>query len=309
MKLEDHTKSFIKKIEKMGFTDILVKDIAYGKNITSYYNGKKTTFRIYFSKKKGITEDFSQVKDSSILELFDKKEGFNVKKKKKYNFKDNFEYFSIGSDEGGKGDLIGPLITAAVYTDDKLAETFKILEIKDSKEIKSFKKLEEAYKNIISSTIYHIDVLEPKDYNKEYKIEQNINKVLANAHIRAMNSVIKQAKDKNLKVNKLIIDRFSKKEYFSFDIETVQIPKAEQFMSVAAASILARYTHLKYYEDINKRLKKHKISFSPGMNPKNLMMLNRYLDNYSEQSLFYLVKLNFKTVNEILYSRRERELL
>ena len=132
MKLQNHTESFIKKIESMGFTDISIKDIAYGKNITSYYNSKKVTFRIYFSKKKGITEDFSQVRDETILALFDKEIKTKKKDKKVYNFKDDFEYFSIGSDEGGKGDLIGPLITAAVYTDDKLAETFKILEIKDS---------------------------------------------------------------------------------------------------------------------------------------------------------------------------------
>ena len=43
------------------------------------------------------------------------------------------------------------------------------------------------------------------------------------------------------------------------------------------------------------------------MNPKNIGMLNKYLDNYSEQSLYYLVKLNFKTVNEILYSRKNKE--
>jgi len=302
--LENHTNLFIEKIKKMGFTNITIKDIAYGKNITAFYDEKKTLFRIYYSKKKGITEDFSQVKDQSIRAMFDNIIQKSKKEKLVYDFKDSFEYFSIGSDEGGKGDLIGPLIVAAVYTDDKLAKTYKLLGIKDSKDIKSFSKLEEAYKNIISTTIYHIEILEPEQYNKEYKIEKNINKVLANAHIKAMNSVIKKAKDSNKRVDKLIIDRFSKKEYFSFPIKTVQLPKAEQFMSVAAASILARYTHLKYYETLNRKFAKKRITFYPGMNPKNIGNLNKYLDNYSEQSLYYLVKLNFKTVSEILQSRK-----
>jgi len=299
--LERHTEAFLKKLKKIGFETAEVKDIAYGKQIVSYFNGRKNIFRIYFSKKKGIKEDFSQIKDKRILSILEVENKLaNADKREE---KDDFEYFSIGSDEAGKGDIIGPLIVAAVYNDDKLSNTFKILDIKDSKKIKSFKKLEEHYKNIISTAPYHIEIIYPEQYNKLYKKYKNINKILALAHIKAIKSCILKV-DKDKKINKIIIDKFSKKEYFQelqdSEYEIVETEKAERFSSVAAASVLARYTHLKYYEDINGKLKKQNIEFSPGVNPKNINNLKKYLLKHKKESLYYLVKLHFKTVNEIL---------
>ncbi len=308
--LENHTKEFIKKLEELKFEDIEIKEIPYGRQIFAYFNDKKNIFRIYHSKKKGITEDFSQIKDNNILKMFSlsKKTMSKAKKDAIRTESDDYDHFTIGSDEAGKGDVIGPLIIAAVYNDDKLSETFKVLDIKDSKLIKSFAKLEEAYKNIVSTAIYHIEVIEPEEYNKLYKVAQNINKVLAIGHKRALESCLKQTKTKNKRVDKIIIDKFSKKPYFNSlkkEVDMlVETPKAERFSSVAAASILARYTHLKYYENLNRKYKSKKISFSPGMNPKNIENLNKYLDNYKETSLFYLTKLHFKTINEILNSRK-----
>ncbi len=307
--LQKHTEDFVEKLKELDFKDIEIKEIPYGRQIFAYFNDKKSIFRIYFSKKKGITEDFSQVKDENILKMFSQSKNTMSKAKKDAvrTESDNYDHFTIGSDEAGKGDVIGPLIIAAVYNDDKLSETFKVLDIKDSKLIKSFAKLEEAYKNIVSTAIYHVEVIEPEEYNKLYKVAENINKVLALGHQRAIESCLKQAKKQNKKVNKIIIDRFSKKSYFNslkneVD-ELIETPKAERFSSVAAASVLARYTHLKYYENLNRKYKGKGIEFSPGMNPKNIENLNKYLDNYKETSLFYLTKLHFKTIDEVLKSR------
>jgi len=308
--LNTHTEKFIKNLESLKFKDISTKDIPYGKQIFAHFEGKKHLFRIYSSKKKGITEDFSQVKDESIRAMFNQDPKMMSKNKKDAirTEANDYDHFTIGSDEAGKGDVVGPLIVAAVYNDDKLSETFKLLDIKDSKLIKSFAKLEEAYKNIVKSAIYHVEVIEPEEYNKLYKTEDNINKILSIGHTRALTSCLEQAEDKGKKVDKIIIDKFSKKQYFNplkKKVSTlVETPKAERFSSVAAASILARYTHLKYYETLNKKYKSKNITFSPGMNPKNITMLNRYLDNYKETSLFYLTKLHFKTINEILDSRK-----
>jgi ribonuclease HIII len=309
--LQEETDKFIENLKVLKFRDIEIKEIAYGNQIFAYLDGKKCNFRIYYSKKKGITEDFSQIKDDEILELFTQtaKTMSKTKKDAIRTESDDFDHFTIGSDEAGKGDVVGPLIIAAVYNDDKLSETFKLLDIKDSKLIKSFSKLEEAYKNIISTAIYHIEVIEPEEYNKLYKVAENINKVLALGHQRALKGCLDEAKKQKKKIDKIIIDKFSKKQYFNSlkkEVDTlVETPKAERFSSVAAASILARYTHLKYYESLNKKYKSKDISFSPGMNPNNITMLNKYLDNYKEASLFYLTKLHFKTIDEILKSRKD----
>ena len=308
--LKTHTEQFIKNLKELNFNDIETKEIPYGIQIFAYFNAQKNIFRIYHSKKKGITEDFSQIKNENVLKMFSqsKKTMSKAKKDAIRTESNDYDHFTIGSDEAGKGDVVGPLIIAAVYNDDKLSETFKVLDIKDSKLIKSFTKLEEAYKNIISTAIYHIEVIEPEEYNKLYKVAENINKVLALGHQKALTGCLEQVKKQNKKLNKIIIDKFSKKSYFSSlkkEVDMlVETPKAERFSSVAAASILARYTHLKYYENLNRKYKSKGITFSPGMNPKNIENLNKYLDNYKETSLFYLTKLHFKTVNEILSSRK-----
>lgn len=41
----------------------------------------------------------------------------------------------IGTDESGKGDFFGPLVIAGVLADEKAAEYFKELGIKDSKKL------------------------------------------------------------------------------------------------------------------------------------------------------------------------------
>ena len=47
----------------------------------------------------------------------------------------------IGTDESGKGDFFGPLVIAGVLADEKAAEYFKELGIKDSKKLSDKKML------------------------------------------------------------------------------------------------------------------------------------------------------------------------
>src|SRR5207253_9176080 len=44
-----------------------------------------------------------------------------------------FETPWIGTDESGKGDYFGPLVSAAVYVDDQILELLAALGVKDSK--------------------------------------------------------------------------------------------------------------------------------------------------------------------------------
>jgi len=49
----------------------------------------------------------------------------------------------MGIDESGKGDFFGPLVIAAVYTDEAIVERFREMNVRDSKTITSDRKAEE----------------------------------------------------------------------------------------------------------------------------------------------------------------------
>ncbi|MBN2695031.1 ribonuclease HIII [bacterium] len=303
---------FIKQIKELGFKEISENEISYGVQIVGYYGTERSIFRLYYSKK-GFKTDFSQIKSQKILELFEKKESpqlFEIEKtvskagKAKVDDVEGVkeEFFSIGSDETGKGDMIGPLFTAAVYVDETLAKTFRVLGVRDSKEITSQTELKELYTQITQTAPYSVQIIEPARYNKMYEKVKNINLILAWGHKEAIHEVLKTVDAEKKEVKRIIIDKFSTIDYFKkeFDKEVMQISKGEYYISVAAASIVARYTQLEYLKKLNMKYKKNSIEFSVGMSPKNSKMLSRYLDFYSVESLFYLTKLHFKTVDEIV---------
>ncbi len=311
---------FIKQIKEFGFKEISENEISYGVQIVGYYGVEKSIFRLYYSKK-GFKTDFSQIKSQKILDLFEKKEVpqlFEIDKTQNKNSKIKIEdvegvkeeFFSIGSDETGKGDMIGPLFTAAVYVDESLAKTFRVLGVRDSKEITSQTELKELYTYITENAPYSIQIIEPSKYNKMYEKVKNINLILAWSHKEAIHEVLKTVEAQKKEIKRVIIDKFSTIDYFKkeFNTEIMQISKGEYYISVAAASIVARYTQLEYLKKLNAKFKKNGVEFSVGMSPKNSKMLDKYLDFYSVESLFYLTKLHFKTVDEIVTKKNKKNI-
>ena len=300
--LEKHVEKFLKKLSDNDFMVTDVKDISYGKQIVADYDLTKYIFRIYYSKKNGIKEDYSQIKNKDIFELLgiEPPEVKTEKEKDAKVYPADFDYFSIGSDETGKGDFIGPLFVGAVYVDDKVSKTLKREGVKDSKKITSFKTLEDLYQKITTNAYYSVMTIEPLEYNELYEKYKNINKVLEYAHKKNMNDLLEKIKDQTLK--KIIIDKFSYNnsfDNFKKNVEIIELPKGEQFTSVAAASIVARYTQLKYFEELNKKYKKDNIEFKIGVNENTIKQVKKFVEFYSFDDLKYIVKLHFKTIEEI----------
>ncbi len=300
--LEKHVEKFLKKLSDNDFMVMDVKDISYGKQIIADYDLTKYIFRIYYSKKNGIKEDYSQIKNKDIFELLgiEPPEVKTEKEKDAKVYPADFDYFSIGSDETGKGDFIGPLFVGAVYVDDFVSKTLKREGVKDSKKITSFKTLEDLYQKITTNAYYSVMTIEPLEYNELYEKYKNINKVLEYAHKKNMNDLLEKIKDQTLK--KIIIDKFSYNnlfDNFKKNVEIIELPKGEQFTSVAAASIVARYTQLKYFEELNKKYKKDNIEFKIGVNENTIIQVKKFVECYSFDDLKYIVKLHFKTIEEI----------
>jgi ribonuclease HIII len=160
----------------------------------------------------------------------------------------------IGSDESGKGDFFGPLIVCAFAYDNSIKEDLIKLKIKDSKQI-SDSKVIEIYNHLKQNYSERFNVVEihPKKYNLLYNKINNLNSILIWAHSKAINNLL----DK-FDYNNVIIDKFTKiesiKEKLKFNKNLIIEQKAERFIGVAAASIIARAKFLNWFEKKEREL-------------------------------------------------------
>src|SRR5574344_1423878 len=97
----------------------------------------------------------------------------------------------IGTDESGKGDFFGPLVIAGVLVNEKNAQIFKDLGIKDSKTI-SDKKILNFATEIKANAPHSIIAISNAKYNELYNNFKNLNKLLAWGHAK----VIENKKEK-----------------------------------------------------------------------------------------------------------------
>ena len=102
------------------------------------------------------------------------------------------EYIThIGVDESGKGDFFGPLVIAGVMVDEKTAEKFAALGIKDSKKITDKKIL--TLEPIIKESAPHTVVaISNGRYNEMYASIKNLNKLLAWGHARTIENILEK---------------------------------------------------------------------------------------------------------------------
>ncbi|HVH64823.1 MAG TPA: hypothetical protein VM674_02215, partial [Candidatus Acidoferrum sp.] len=119
----------------------------------------------------------------------------------------------IGTDEAGKGDFFGPMVTAGVYVDARTAQILRTLGVRDSKAI-SDRELRGLAKNIRDVTPEGARVvllLAPKRYNELYKQMRsegkNLNTMLAWTHTRVIEDLIKSG----LKPTFILSDQFGDK--------------------------------------------------------------------------------------------------
>ena len=122
----------------------------------------------------------------------------------------------IGTDEAGKGDFFGPLVTAGVYVDERTAQLLRALGVRDSKLVsdRELRGLARNIRDVVEDDKRAVIIVAPKRY-----IE-----------------------------NRLMVDtRLS-------GVPVIQMHRAEADVGVAAASILARDAFLGWLEQAGKRL-------------------------------------------------------
>lgn len=219
-------------------TDISEKE--YNFEISVSLNNSKFKIQVYFGKKglKTVIQGDSNSQYYTELQnlIFEQ----HVLSFSKTNLNEPDSY--IGSDECGKGDFFGPLVTAAVYVDEITKEKLKQIGVRDSKD------LSEAQIADLSSKIkkhigdnFEIVKINPAKYNQLYEKFNNLNKLLNWAHSKAVDSILQRTNCKTV-----ITDKFSNADLTAAsninhtDVEFLQEHRAEKYVGVAAASILAR---------------------------------------------------------------------
>jgi ribonuclease HIII len=205
----------------------------------------------------------------------------------------------IGTDESGKGDYFGPLVIAAVITDPSISEKLKEIGVRDSKELtdQSISMIAAKIKKL-EVCVFDVIVISPAKYNILYDKMGNLNKLLGWAHAKAIENVL------NVKTApEAISDKFGNEKYIHSslqekgkEIKLHQVTKAEKFIAVAAASILARDSFIKWFYRANKQMN---IQLPKGASQKVEEKAKYIKKQFGNEALGKLVKLHFKTTKKL----------
>ncbi len=214
------------------------------------------------------------------------------------NFNHNFECW-IGTDESGKGDYLGPLVTAGVCVKREQIDMLQKLNVKDSKKLDDKFILQVAPK-IKENCIYNVVTINPEKYNILYNKFKNLNKLLAWAHSRVIENILEKIPEcQNAISDKFANESLIKNALFKNGkkINLIQRTKAESDIAVACASILAR-------EEFILRIKKisatYKIDFAKGGGDIPTKQAKEFVSKYGKDKLCMIAKLHFKNSQQIV---------
>jgi ribonuclease HIII len=253
----------------------------------------KIKIQVYFGKK-GLKTILQGRKES---EFYCEVEGL-IFDQAKLNFKSeeekDFDNY-IGSDETGKGDIFGPLIVCAFYCEEDDKDALLKAGVKDSKELSAYEIKEIAlYLQSDFKNRFSLVTISPEKYNSLYNSFNNLNKLLNWAHTRAITNLVNDYKCINI-----IVDKFSNQEIRiegaeKYDFNIVQTHKAERYLGVAAASIIARYNFDLWFK--NQRAYK----LTKGASVETSKIAKKIFDDYGIEELNKVAKLHFKSISNFI---------
>ncbi len=167
----------------------------------------------------------------------------------------------LGSDEVGTGDFFGPITVCACYVDREQMPLLASLGVKDSKAMKDPEICRIAEK-IIPIVPHSLLACPNPKYNELVASGMNQGKMKALLHNRALSNVL--ARIAPTRPEAILIDQFAEKNtyyrYLANEREIVRedvyfATKAEGLhLSVAAASIIARYKFVQIFAEIEREL-------------------------------------------------------
>jgi ribonuclease HIII len=279
------------------------REIAYGVQLKLSKISDTASLNVYYSQKNGISTVIGAKDTNSLKNLLQALLSRNILPEK-YN--PGFHEWDswIGSDEVGKGDYFGPLVTCAFHYSKTMEKHFATLGVTDSKRLKDAqiskiaKLLYSSYPKCISCF-----VLKPAKYNAlitSFRSQnKNLNDLLAWLH--ATN--IMELGNKSSGVQGILVDRFSPTQKVMRMLAAKKYPTpciertgAEADPAVAAASIIARYQLIEAFASMRRF---YGVNFPNGatsvVKPVGLDFIKRYGINRLNE----VAKLHFKTTDQI----------
>lgn len=294
-----------KKLERRGFEVEPFKAINYGIQFRVTMDKREALMRVY-SGKRGVRIDLSQVKDEGILEkvkdcIYGCHDGSNKSLTASLN---GDPEKLIGTDESGKGDYFGPLVVAGVYADDVTSPVLRAFGVDDSKKL-SDKQIRAMAPRIKELCPHSIVMFENEKYNELYLESNNLNKILASGHARAIEDILMSVDCPNA-----LSDQFGDPSLIQNalmergrEISLSQRPRAEENVAVAAASVLARYEFISKMDDIEEH---YKVQFPKGASSMVIDAGVNFVMQYGVDELKKVAKLHFKTTDDIKSTCRDR---
>ncbi len=309
----DSTFTLIKpKLEQNGYVVSDFKYIDYGFQFSIVRSLWKGVLRVYANKKQQIKYDLSQLKEEaiknqieSILNENTSTEESNEVNKENINETTSISFVPIiGTDESGKGDYFGPLVSAGVYVDLTTKPLLERIGVCDSKKLNDTQ-IKEIARNIKKICVNQFSVIEisPETYNNlynQFKSEgKNLNVLLAWAHAKAIEEVLTKVECENALSDKFADEKFiiSKLQEKGKRINLRQEHKAEANIAVAAASILARERFLTKLKKLSMELG---IELPKGASPHVIEQAKKVVEKSGEETLKKIAKLHFKTTDSVI---------
>ncbi|SHJ41121.1 ribonuclease HIII [Reichenbachiella agariperforans] len=298
------------RLEKEEYVTQNFKEISYGIQFSVLKKGGAIGIVRIFRNNKGIVKyDYSQINDESkkqqikwILEGETSTVSINDSISSEQG--SNIEYPNIGTDESGKGDYFGPLVTASVWVNKEIKNVLDRSGIRDSKKISDSRIIELA--QIIKKSCngkFVVIEIPPVTYNNlytQFKNEgKNLNVLLAWSHAKAIEELLEKVDSKiaisdQFADEKFIINKLQDK---GKNIQLIQEHKAERYTSVAAASILARE---RFLEKLKKISIEYSIDFSKGASSLVVDQAREFVGKYGQEQLTNVAKLHFKTTEQVI---------
>ena len=209
----------------------------------------------------------------------------------------------MGTDESGKGDIFGPLVTVAAFIDETSGKRLADLGVRDSKTIADgqIAKLAAEARHILGRRNCAFVLLRPATYNTLYGKIQNLNRLLAWCHARAIETLAEQRPD----CTRAVVDQFARTESTvaralmerGRRLKVEQMHKAERDIAVATASVLARDL---FVAEMRKLETAAGMPLPKGAGPQVPKTLAALIARKGPDCLPDFAKCHFKTVHEAL---------
>ncbi|MCD4826160.1 MAG: ribonuclease HIII [Acholeplasmataceae bacterium] len=209
------------------------------------------------------------------------------------------DYAAIGSDEVGTGDVFGPVVVCSAFVNKSEIPYLEELNVRDSKNMSDQQIIDLAPK-LAKKLVHSLLILPPTKYNKLVGEGYNLNKMKALLH----NQAIIKTSTKLKETVPVILDQFCTPQlYYNYLKDETLVyrdidfhTKAEQVhLSVAAASIIARYAFLVKMQQYSQKLG---IKLLKGASKEVDEMVKSIFDKKGQKQLSLVTKMNFKNVTK-----------